>query len=102
MNGNRVVAQLRAHVFNKRELSEQTKLMIHGSIFRPTILYGSESWVDSQNLVHGLEVSDMKVLRMISGVSRRDQWENRIRNDEIRNNLKVDSVEEVARRSRLG
>lgn len=40
----------------------------------------------------------MKVIRMISGLSRRDQWENRICNDDIR----VDSkVEEVARRSRL-
>ncbi|XP_031639874.1 uncharacterized protein LOC116351868, partial [Contarinia nasturtii] len=62
MNGNKVVAQLRSHVFNKRELSKETKLLIHQSIFRPTILYGSESWVDSQNLIHGLELADMKVL----------------------------------------
>lgn len=65
MNGNKVVAQLRSHVFNKRELSRDTKLMIHQSIFRPTILYGSESWVDSQNLIIGLEVADMKVLRIL-------------------------------------
>ncbi|XP_031634412.1 uncharacterized protein LOC116347821, partial [Contarinia nasturtii] len=101
MNGNKVVAQLRSHVFNKRELSNEAKLLIHQSIFRPTILYGSESWVDSQNLIHGLEVADMKVLRMISGVSRRDQWENRIRNERIRDDLNAVSVDEVARMSRL-
>lgn len=101
INGNKVVAQLRSHVFNKRELSKETKLMIHRSIFRPTIMYGSESWVDSNNLIHELEVADMKVLRMIACVSRWDQWENRITNESIREDLNVDSVDEAARKSRL-
>src|SRR3978361_1078345 len=43
----------------------------------------------------------MKIIRMISGVSRRDQWENRISNEVIRADLDIDSVDEVARRSRL-
>ena len=43
----------------------------------------------------------MKVLRMISRVSRRDQWENRIRNERIREDLNVDSIDEAARKSRL-
>lgn len=66
MNGNKVTAQLRSHVFNKQKLSKETKMMIHRSIFRPTLTYGSESWVDSGNLLHDLEVAAMKVLRMIS------------------------------------
>src|SRR6202012_5950717 len=41
--GNAVASQLRSRVFNKKELSSDTKLAIHSSIFRPTILYGSES-----------------------------------------------------------
>lgn len=52
MNGNKVEAQLRSHVFNKRGLSKDTKLMINRSIYRPTVMYGSESWVDSGDLVH--------------------------------------------------
>lgn len=43
----------------------------------------------------------MKVFRTISGVSRRDQWENRIANENIRDDLKVNLVEEVAKKSRL-
>src|SRR5687768_7030901 len=35
-----------SHVFNKKKLSSDTKLAIHSSIFRPTVLYGSESWVN--------------------------------------------------------
>src|SRR6201991_3692264 len=82
--GNAVASQLRSHVFNKKELSADTKLPIHRSIFRPTILYGSESWVDCGYLVHDLEVSDMRVLRRIAGVKIREQWDNHIRNDDIR------------------
>jgi hypothetical protein len=99
--GNAVASQLRSHVFNKKELSSGTKLAIHRSIFRPTILYGSESWVDCGYLVHDLEVSDMRVLRSIAKVNRREQWDNHIRNDDIRENLGVRSVEEAARVSRL-
>jgi len=87
--GNAVASQLRSHVFNKKELSSDTKLAIHRSIFRPTVLYGSESWVDCGYLVHDLEVSDMRVLRRIAGVNRREQWDNHIRNDDIRENLGV-------------
>ena len=48
-----------------------------------------------------MEVSDTNVLRRIARVNRREQWDNRIRNDDIRENLGVKSVEEVARVSRL-
>lgn len=43
------------------ELSRDTKLMIHRSIFRvrPTIMYGSESWVDWGYLMRDLEVANM-------------------------------------------
>ena len=99
--GNAVASQLRSHVFNKKELSSDTKLAIHRSIYRPTVLYGSESWVDCGYLVHDLEVSDMRVLRSIAGVNRVDQWDNHITNGDIRESLGVNSVEEEARISRL-
>lgn len=44
--------------------------MIHRSIFTATI--GSESWVDSNNLTHELDLTDMKLLRMVMEVSRRE------------------------------
>ena len=52
-------------------------------------------------LVHDLEVSDMNVLRIIARVNRRDQWDNHVRNCDIRENLGVTSVEEAARASRF-
>lgn len=44
------------------ELSKENTLMINRSIFR---MYGSESWVDSNNLMQ--EVVDINALRMIVG-----------------------------------
>ena len=99
--GNAVASQLRSHVFNKKELSSDTKLAIHRAIYRPTIMYGSESWVDCGYLVHDLEVADMRIIRSIARVNRREQWENHIRNEDIRESLGVASVEEAARVSRL-
>ena len=87
-------------MFNK-ELSCGTNLAIHKSIFRPTIVYGSESWVDCGYPVHDLEVSDMNILRRIAKINSRDQWDNHIRNCDIRENLGVTSVEGAARVSRL-
>ena len=43
----------------------------------------------------------MNVLRMIAKTSRRQQWDEHIRNEDIRVNLEVNSVEEAARVSRL-
>ena len=64
-------------------------------------MYGSESWTDTGTTIHKLEVADMKVLRLISGVSRRDQWEDEISNEAIRRDLGINSIEEVARQARL-
>ena len=43
----------------------------------------------------------MNVLRMIAKTSRRQQWDEHFRNEDIRVNLGVNSVEEAARISRL-
>src|SRR6202000_1375176 len=43
----------------------------------------------------------MNVLSLIAKTSRRQQWDEHIRNEDIRVNLGVDSVEEAARVSRL-
>lgn len=102
-SGHAVASQLRANVFNEKDLSCDTKLTIHRLIFRPTILYayGRESWVDSGYLVYDLKMADMNVLRMIAGTNQREQWEYHIRNDDIRRILEVESVEDAARKFRL-
>ncbi|XP_067001635.2 LINE-1 retrotransposable element ORF2 protein isoform X1 [Anabrus simplex] len=98
---NAVSSQLRSTVFCKKEVSSQTKLSLHRSVFRPTLLYGSESWVDSGYLIHKLEVTDMKVARMIAGTNRWEQWQEGTRNEEIKANLGMNSMDEAVRINRL-
>ena len=101
MKANSVIAQVRNTIFRKKEVSKGTKLKIHRAIVRPILMYGSESWTDTGTTIHKIEVADMKVLRLISEVSRRDQWEDEISNEAIRRDLGINSIEEVARQARL-
>ena len=41
-------------------------------------LWTEESWTDVGSLIHDLEVADMRTLRMIKGINRRTQWEERL------------------------
>ena len=88
-------------MFSKKEVSSKTKLSVHRAVFRPTLMYGSESWIDNGNFISKMEVADMRVLRMISGVNRWNQWQENISNDRIREDLIVNSVEEAATQARL-
>ena len=47
---------------------------------RPALLYGSECWAVKHNHVKKMEVAEMRMLRWMCGITRRD----RIRNEEIR------------------
>lgn len=53
--------------------------------------------IDCGYLVHDTKVSDMNALRRITRINRTVQWDNQIRNDYIRDNFQVTSVEETAR-----
>ena len=52
---------------------------------RPALLYGSECWAVKHNHVKKMEVAEMRMLRWMCGLTRRD----RIRNEEIRGKVGV-------------
>lgn len=54
-----------------------------------------------ENVLHDLEMNDMKFLGIIMRVAHIDQWTYRIINDRVHQNLNVDSVERVAGKSCL-
>ena len=61
----------------------QAKLVIHKTILRPILLYGHEYWVTTKRLDildSHIQAADLKVLRLIIAVTRRD---DRIRNVDI-------------------
>jgi hypothetical protein len=69
------------------------KLAIH-----PAMLYGAECWPTKRRHVQQLSVAEMRMLRWIRGHTRRD----RVRNEDIRDRVGVQPIEEklVQHRSR--
>ena len=63
-----------------KEIPTEIKALIYKTILRPILLYGSECW--TMNTVHKsrVEAAEMRVLRVIRGISLRD----RVRSERIR------------------
>jgi hypothetical protein len=66
-------------------------------IIRPVVLYESECWATKMRDDRRLHVTEMRMLRWMSGVTRMD----RIRNEYIRGSLKVAPVSDKMRSNRL-
>ena len=84
-------------LWKRKRVSVETKTAIYRAAVLPVLLYGSETWVLCVREVHRLESFQMKCLRVILGITKRDHW----RNEEVREKTGQGSVGEVVTRSRL-
>jgi len=66
-------------------------------VVRPAVLYGSECWALKKTQVQGLMVAEMRMIRWMCGYTRID----RIRNEVIRDLVKVAPIEEKMRETRF-
>lgn len=73
---------------SKREISVKAKMSVYKTVFVPILTYGCESWVLTKRHKTKIQSMEMKYLRRVLGVTRMD----RIRNDVIRKQLKVQPV----------
>ena len=80
-----------------RNVPRQAKLVIHKTILRPILLYGHESWVTTKRLDSRIQAADMKVLRLIKGVTRRDK----IRNVDIYEEFHIKPILDVIREGKF-
>jgi Reverse transcriptase (RNA-dependent DNA polymerase)/Endonuclease-reverse transcriptase len=81
------------HALNKnflgmKQISRNTKLKVYKAIFCPILTYGSESWILTQNIKSRLQATEMKYLRRVKGITRRD----RVRNEAVREELNVEPI----------
>ena len=74
-----------------RHVPNKAKRLIHMTILRPILLYGHESWILTKNLKGKITAADMKVLRLVKGVTRRD----RLRNADIYDEFKIKPIIET-------
>ena len=70
---------------------------IHQAMVRPAMTYGLEAATLKRSKEKKMDVAEMKMLRWMVGVTRRD----RIRNEYIRGTLKVTKISQKIQKSRL-
>ncbi len=69
-------ARLRGRVFEDRDLSAQTKLLVNRAVILPTLLYGAESWTTYSRHLRAMEKYHQRSLRKIPRISWKDRSTN--------------------------
>jgi len=61
------------------------------AVTRPSLLYGSETWLTKQRDMTGLETAEMRFVRSVTGYTRLDK----IRCEYIRQELEISGIQDV-------
>ena len=80
-----------------RRLPARVKGKVYSSVVRPAMVYGLETVAVTKKQVEEMEVTEMKMLRFATGVTRKDK----IRNEHIRSTIKVEQLGMKMREGRL-
>lgn len=84
-------------VIQDKRVPRKLKVKLYKTVIRPVLLYGAEIWTLKKKYKQLLETTEMRMLRRIKRVTIR----NRVRSRDIRQELRVKGMVEVARQSRL-
>ena len=84
-------------LLKQKEIPKDVKVCIYSTILRPVLLYGSETWTLTKKLKSKIQACEMRILRLIFGVTKRDK----IRNETIRNSLNVQSILTIIEKNQL-
>src|SRR3978361_1128078 len=96
-NAVKVYHALNRTLIWKKEVSTGTKMTVYKTIFRPILIYGSESWVLTQQQRNKIQAVEMKFLRGVRGVTKRD----RLRSEKIREDLQIEPILESIEKKQL-
>ena len=69
----------------------------YSTVVRPVMKYGSECWALKKAHEQKLHVTEMRMLRLMSGITRKDRMEN----EYVRQNMGVESMGDVLAQNRL-
>ena len=83
-----ICGTIRKHLKKTRT---ETQMKFYKVVARPSLLYGSETWVTTQRDMTRLEAAEMRVLRSVTGYTRLDK----IRSEDIRQELEISGIQDV-------
>ena len=87
---SRVFGSLRAPAFENRSLSLRCRRRVYVALVLPTLLYGAETWTPMAPDLRRLNVFHHQCMRTIVGISRRQQWDDRVTSATLVQALKID------------
>jgi hypothetical protein len=74
-----------------RKTRTEKQIKFYKAVARPSLLYGSETWVTTKRDMTCLEAAEMRFLRSVTGYTRLDK----IRNEDIRQELQISGIQDV-------
>ena len=80
---SRAFACLRSAIFHNKQLSMATKREVYKAVVLPTLLYGAEMWTVKADSVRRMRGFHNRCIRSMLGVSRLQQWKERITSREL-------------------
>ena len=75
-----------------------TQIKFYKVVARPTLLYGSKTWVTKTRDMTRLEAAEMRFLRSVKGCTRLDK----IRSEVIRKELEISGIQDVRSKHKTG
>ena len=76
---------------NFKKTSIDSQMIFYEVVARPTLLYGSETWVTTTRDMTCLEATGMRFVRSVKGYTRLDK----VRNGVIRKELEISGIQDV-------
>jgi len=83
-----ICSTIRKHLNKTRT---ETQMKFYKVVARPSLLYGSETWVTTQRDMTDVEAAETRFLRSVTGYTRLDK----IRNEVIRKELEISGIQDV-------
>ena len=96
---SRAFACLRSAIFHNKQLSMATKREVYKAVVLPTLLYGAETWTVKADSVRRMRGFHNSCIRSMLGVSRLQQWKERITSRELAETIGMtESMAKILRR----
>ena len=81
---SRAFGALKRAVFKDHDLTTHTKRIVYNACVLSVLLYGSESWIPLRKHLKRLDAFNNRCIRITLGISRKQQWVQRLTSQEIR------------------